>query len=63
MMENELLQSIGRLYVEASRLQAMVQQLQERVSQQDVQLKQLAVPPQTVTAIKLPPEMIRSADE
>ena len=60
-MENELFQAIGRLYIEASRLQAMVQQLQERVSQQDAQIQQLQ--PQTVTATKLPPEQVRTVNE
>jgi len=40
-MESELLQMIGRLYVEASRYQGLVQQLQDTVQNQQVELNKL----------------------
>jgi len=58
-MENELLQSIGRLYTEALRLQSMVQQLQEQIVAKDAIIAQLQVP--SVSATKLPPELVATA--
>jgi len=40
-MQEELFIAIGRLYVEASRYQAMTQQLQETVQKQQSELNQL----------------------
>ena len=65
-MENELLQSIGRLYTEALRLQSMVQQLQEQATAKDVTISQLqeqlkvqsTIAQPTVTAERLPPELV-----
>ena len=61
-MENELLQSIGRLYVEALRLQSMVQQLQEQVASQNTtieQLKTVSAQQVSVTSAKqMPPELV-----
>ena len=61
-MENELLQSIGRLYTEALRLQSMVQQLQEQSTAKDVTISQLQEQLKsrqpTVTAERLPPELV-----
>ena len=64
---NELLLSIGRLYVEASRMQSMIQQLQEQITAKDTVITELqaqstgATQPQQVPVANLPPELVAAA--
>jgi len=70
METNELLLSIGRLYVEAARLQAVAQQLQEQCAAKDVVIAELqeklqpipnVTQPQQVQVANMPPELVAAA--
>ena len=69
---NELLLSIGRLYVEAARIQAAAQQLQEQCAAKDAVIAELqeklqpqpvpnATQPQQMPVANMPPELIAAA--